>query len=71
MSRCGLCKLNIDTQDRQDKQDEKLLHKKLTGSIIECAFVENLSTSLRGPSWTPLSLFQPLGIPSRIHHFEP
>ena len=45
-------KWNIDTQDRQDKQDEKLLHKKLTGSIIECAFVENLSV-LRGPSWTP------------------
>ena len=41
--------LNIDTQDRQDKQDEKLLHKKLTGSIIECAFVENLSV-LRGTS---------------------
>ena len=38
--------------DRQDKQDERLLHKKLTGSIIECAFVENLSV-LRGPSWTP------------------
>ena len=44
--------LNIDTQDRQDKQDEKLLHKKLIGSIIECAFVENLSV-LRGPSRTP------------------
>ena len=48
--------LNIDTQDRQDKQDEKLLHKKLTGSIIECAFVENLSV-LRGPSWTPFESF--------------
>ena len=52
--------LNIDTQDRQDKQDEKLLHKKLTGSIIECAFVENLSV-LRGPSWTP---FEPSPTPS-------
>ena len=29
-----------------------LLHRKLTGSIIECAFVENLSI-LRGPSRTP------------------
>ena len=48
--------LNIDTQDRQDKQDEKLLHKKLTGSMIECAFVENLSV-LRGPSWTPFESF--------------
>ena len=26
--------LNIDTQDRQDKQDEKLVHKKLIGSIF-------------------------------------
>ena len=24
--------------DRQDKQDEKLLHRKLTGSMIGCAF---------------------------------
>ena len=48
--------LNIDTQDRQDKQDETLLHKKLTGSIIECAFVENLRV-LRGPSWTPFESF--------------
>ena len=48
--------LNIDTQDRQDKQDEKLLHKTLTGSIIECAFVENLSV-LGGPSWTPFESF--------------
>ena len=29
--------LNIDTQDRQDKQDEKLLHRKLTHSLIGCA----------------------------------
>ena len=62
--------LNIDTQDRQDKQDENLLHRKLTDSIIECAFVGNLSV-LGGPSRTPSSLFQPLGIPSRIHHFAP
>ena len=48
--------LNIDTQDRQEKQDEKLLHKKLIGSIIECAFVENLSV-LRGPSPTPFESF--------------
>ena len=48
--------LNIDTQDRQDKQDEKLVHKKLTGSMIECAFVENLSV-LRGPSRIPFESF--------------
>ena len=48
--------LNIDTQDRQDKQDEKLVHKKLIGSIIECAFVENLSV-LRGPSRIPFESF--------------
>ncbi len=48
--------LNIDTQDRQDKQDEKLVHKKLTGSMIECAFVENLRV-LRGPSRTPFESF--------------
>ena len=48
--------LNIDTQDRQDKQDEKLVHKKLTGSIFECAFVENLSV-LRGPSRIPFESF--------------
>ena len=48
--------LNINTQDRQDKQDEKLLHKKLIGSIIECAFVENLSV-LRGPSRIPFESF--------------
>ena len=29
---------NIDRQHRQDKQDEKLLHRKLTGSMIGCAF---------------------------------
>ena len=45
--------LNIDTQE---KQDEKLVHKKLIGSIIECAFVENLSV-LRGPSRTPFESF--------------
>ena len=28
---------NIDRQERQDKQDEKLLHRKLTGSMIGCA----------------------------------
>ncbi len=48
--------LNIDTQDRQDKQDETLLHKKLTGSIIECAFVENRSV-LHGPSRIPFESF--------------
>ena len=48
--------LNMDTQDRQDNQDEKLVHKKLTGSMIECAFVENLSV-LRGPSRTPFESF--------------
>ena len=48
--------LNMDTQDRQDNQDEKLLHKKRTGSMIECASVENLSV-LRGPSWTPFESF--------------
>ena len=45
--------LNMDTQDNQD---EKLVHKKLIGSIIECAFVENLSV-LRGPSRTPFESF--------------
>ena len=45
--------LNIDTQE---KQDEKLVHKKLIGSIIKCAFVENLSV-LRGPSRTPFESF--------------
>ena len=48
--------LNIDTQDRQDKQDEKLVLRKLTGSIFECAFVENLSV-LRGPSRIPFESF--------------
>ena len=48
--------LNMDTQDRQDNQDEKLVHKKLIGSIIECAFVENLSV-LRGPSRIPFESF--------------
>ena len=48
--------LNIDTQERQDKQDETLVHKKLIGSIIECAFVENLSV-LRGPSRIPFESF--------------
>ena len=48
--------LNMDTQDRQDKQDEKLLHRKLTGSMIECAFVRNLRV-LRGPSRTPFESF--------------
>ena len=48
--------LNMDTQDRQDNQDEKLVHKKLTGSIFEWAFVENLSV-LRGPSRTPFESF--------------
>ena len=48
--------LNIDTQDRQDNQDEKLVHKKLIGSIFECAFVENLSV-LRGPSRIPFESF--------------
>ena len=28
---------NMDRQERQDKQDEKLLHRKLTGSMIGCA----------------------------------
>ena len=46
----------MDTQDRQDNQDEKLVHKKLIGSIIECAFVENLSV-LRGPSRIPFESF--------------
>ena len=64
MQVCGIgC--NIDTQDRLDKQDEKLLHRELIGSIIECAFDENLSAPsgpCRGPD---SSLFQPLGgIPS-------
>ena len=45
--------LNMDTQDNQD---EKLVHKKLIGSIIECAFVENLSV-LGGPSRTPFESF--------------
>ena len=44
--------LNMDTQDRQDKQDEKLLHRKRTRSMIQCAFVGNLRV-LRGPSRTP------------------
>ena len=48
--------LNIDRQDRQDKQDEKLLRGKLTGSMIGCAFVENLSV-LRGPSRIPFESF--------------
>ena len=48
--------LNIDTQDRQDKQDENLLHKKLTGSMIECGFVGNLRV-LGGPSRTPFESF--------------
>ncbi len=30
--------MNIDAQEIQDKQDEKLLHEKLTRSIIRCAF---------------------------------
>ena len=59
--------LNMDTQD---KQDEKLLHRKLTGSMIECVFVENLRV-LRGPSRTPFEFFQPLGIPWRIHLLPP
>ena len=46
----------MDTQDRQEKQDEKLLHKKLIGSIIECAFVENLIV-LRGSSRIPFEYF--------------
>ena len=40
----------------QDKQDEKLVHKKLIGSIFECAFVENLSV-LRGSSRIPFESF--------------
>ncbi len=28
--------LNMDTQDRQDKQDETLRHRHGTGSMIEC-----------------------------------
>ena len=32
------CIGNMDTQDRQDKQDETLLHRKLTRSMIGCVF---------------------------------
>ena len=40
---------NIDRQDRQDKQDEKLLQRKLTGSMIgsgsrEACSIKSLST---------------------------
>ena len=46
----------MDTQDRQDKQDERLRHRKRTSWIIECAFVGNLRV-LRGPSRTPFESF--------------
>ena len=36
--------------------ESMLLHRKQTGSIIECVFVENLSV-LRGPSRTPFESF--------------
>ena len=45
--------LSMDTQDRQD---ERLLLRKLTGSMIECAFVGNLRC-LRGPSRIPFESF--------------
>ena len=51
--------LNMDTQDRQD---ERLLLRKLTGSMIGSAFVGNLSV-LRGPSRTPLESFPTPWIP--------
>ena len=41
--------LNIDTQDRQDYQDEKLLHKKLTGSIID--YQVRVCGKPQCPSW--------------------
>ena len=47
---------NMDGQDAQDNQGGRLLHRKLTGSMIECAFVDNLSV-LRGPSRTPFDSF--------------
>ena len=43
--------------DRQDKQDEKLRLRKLTGSIIEYAFVENIS--LIPDLWQPPLEFSP------------
>ena len=48
--------LNMDAQDKQDKKDVTLRPGKRTGSMIECAFVENLSV-LGGPSWIPLFPF--------------
>ena len=51
--------LNMDTPDRQD---ERLLLRKLTGSMIGSAFVGNLSV-LRGPSRTPLGSFPTPWIP--------
>ena len=30
--------LNMDTQDEQDKEDETLLHRKRTRSMIGCSF---------------------------------
>ena len=50
--------VSLGNMDRQDKQDEKLLHRKLTGSMIGCAceviqelgsgFLESLLKKRRG-----------------------
>jgi hypothetical protein len=32
--------LNIDAQDAQDNQDERLLHKKLTPAMIRCGIAD-------------------------------
>ena len=58
--------LNMATQDRHDKQDEKLVHKKLIGSISS-ARLWKTSVSFVALHGSLSSLFQPLGIPSRIH----
>ena len=64
--------VNIDKQDGQDKQDEKLPHRKLTGSMIRSAFeaIQNLhyfrnvgATSC--PWWISFPLCVFLGGPSR------
>ena len=32
--------INIDAQDRQDEQDERLLHEKLARPMIRCGFTD-------------------------------
>ena len=32
--------MNIDAQDAQDNQDERLLHERLTPAMIVCGFVD-------------------------------